>query len=365
MGFSSGDITERFQWTYPIVIAPTDPEHALRHLAARLEIDQRGPDAGQRISPDLTRHDPSTLGPSGGPITLDQTGVETYAVDLHARAERRSTAASSGPDPTTGYVHVTRDGGKNWQNVTPPDLPEFTRISLIEASPHDAGDGLPRRQSLPARRPRAVRLQDDRLRQDVDEDRPRVCRRRLRARHPRRQEAQGPAVPRHRERHLRVVRRWRGAGSRCGSTCRSRQCTASRSRDDDLRHRDARPVVLHHGQHRGPPPDRPRHDQRAGRAVRPAGRDAFGLARRRDRLLPEGGGRQAHDRDRSTRRARSIRTFTGTPAPSRRRTRRRAAGRSGRGRRRPRRAAGARRGEAGDEPVHLGHAVPGARDFPG
>jgi photosystem II stability/assembly factor-like uncharacterized protein len=137
MGYSSGDIAERFQWTYPIVFAPTDP----RTLYATSQHVWKTTDEGQswtRISPDLTRHDPSTMGPSGGPITLDQTGVETYAtVFTLAPSSIDGNVIWAGSDD--GLVHVTRDGGQNWQNVTPGDLPEFTRISLIEASPHDAG----------------------------------------------------------------------------------------------------------------------------------------------------------------------------------------------------------------------------------
>ncbi len=137
MGFSSGDITERFQWTYPIVIAPTNPDVLYvtsQHVWKSINEGQ----SWQRISPDLTRHDPSTLGPSGGPITLDQTGVETYAtIFTIAPSAVDGNVLWAGSDD--GLVHVTRDGGKNWQNVTPPDLPPFTRISLIEASPHSAG----------------------------------------------------------------------------------------------------------------------------------------------------------------------------------------------------------------------------------
>src|SRR6185436_13816766 len=135
-GFSSGDISERFQWTYPIVFSPTDP----KTLYATSQHVWKTTNEGQswtRISPDLTRHDPSTLGPSGGPITLDQTGVETYAVVFTlAPSAVDGRVIWAGSDD--GYVHVTRDGGQNWTKVTPPDLPEFTRVSLIEASPHDA-----------------------------------------------------------------------------------------------------------------------------------------------------------------------------------------------------------------------------------
>jgi photosystem II stability/assembly factor-like uncharacterized protein len=137
MGFSSGDMTERFQWTYPIVIAPTDPG-TLYVTSQHVWKSTNQGQSWQRISPDLTRHDPSTLGPSGGPITLDQTGVETYAtIFTLAPSAVDGNVIWAGSDD--GVVHVTRDGGKNWQNVTPSGLPEFTRISLIEASPHSAG----------------------------------------------------------------------------------------------------------------------------------------------------------------------------------------------------------------------------------
>ena len=137
MGFSAVDITERFQWTFPIVIAPTDS----RTLYSTSQHVWKTTNEGQtweRISPDLTRHDPSTLGPSGGPITLDQTGVETYAVVFTlAPSPVDGRVIWAGSDD--GYVHVTRDGGRSWEKVTPPGLPDFTRISLIEASPHETG----------------------------------------------------------------------------------------------------------------------------------------------------------------------------------------------------------------------------------
>jgi hypothetical protein len=137
MGYSAIDITERFQWTYPIVFSPADP-NILYVGSQHVWCTTNGGQSWQRISPDLTRHDPATLGPSGGPITLDQTGVETYAtVFTIAPARQDVNLIWAGSDD--GYVHVTRDGGKNWDAVTPKDLPDFARISLIEASPHKAG----------------------------------------------------------------------------------------------------------------------------------------------------------------------------------------------------------------------------------
>jgi photosystem II stability/assembly factor-like uncharacterized protein len=136
MGHASGDMSERFQWTFPIVIAPTDPKTIYvtsQHVWKSTNAGQ----SWQQISPDLSRHDPSTMGDSGGPLTLDQTGVETYAV-VFALAPSPVDGSVIWAGSDDGLVHVTRDGGKNWAKITPPDLPEFARISLIEASPHDA-----------------------------------------------------------------------------------------------------------------------------------------------------------------------------------------------------------------------------------
>jgi photosystem II stability/assembly factor-like uncharacterized protein len=137
MGYSAKDITERFQWTYPIVFSPTDP----RVLYVGSQHVWRTTNEGQRwdrISPDLTRHDPVTMGPSGGPITLDQTGVETYAtVFTIAPSPLDGKVIWAGSDD--GLIHVTQDDGKSWENVTPKDLPDFARVSLIEASAHKAG----------------------------------------------------------------------------------------------------------------------------------------------------------------------------------------------------------------------------------
>jgi hypothetical protein len=137
MGHASGDMTERFQWTFPIVIAPTDPA-TLYVTSQHVWKSTNEGQSWQKISPDLSRHDPSTMGDSGGPITLDQTGVETYAV-VFALAPSPVDGKVIWAGSDDGLVHVTRDGGQNWTKVTPPDLPEFARISLIKASPHNPG----------------------------------------------------------------------------------------------------------------------------------------------------------------------------------------------------------------------------------
>ncbi len=137
MGYSSIDIKERFQWTYPIVFSPLDPKvlYATSQHVWRTTNDGQ---SWERISPNLTRSDPKTMQASGGPITKDQTGVETYAV-VFTLAPSRQDVNTIWAGSDDGWVHVTRDGGKNWERVTPPDLPEFARISLIEASPHQNG----------------------------------------------------------------------------------------------------------------------------------------------------------------------------------------------------------------------------------
>ncbi len=137
MGYASADIAERFQWTFPIVLAPTDP----RILYVGSQHVWKSTNEGQsfeRISPDLTRHDPKTMGPSGGPLTKDNTGVETYATVFSiAPSARDGNVIWAGSDD--GYVQVTRNAGTNWKNVTPKALGDFARISLIEASPFRAG----------------------------------------------------------------------------------------------------------------------------------------------------------------------------------------------------------------------------------
>jgi photosystem II stability/assembly factor-like uncharacterized protein len=137
MGHSSNDMRERSQWTFPIVFSPLEPG-TLYAGSQHLWRTRNEGQSWDRISPDLTRADPSTMGPSGGPITLDQTGVETYAT-IFTIAPSRKEAGTIWVGTDDGYVQITRDGGKSWQNVTPPDLPPFARVSLVEASPHQAG----------------------------------------------------------------------------------------------------------------------------------------------------------------------------------------------------------------------------------
>ena len=137
MGHSAEDLKYRFQWTFPIVLSPFDP----KTLYVGSNVLFRSTNEGQTftaISPDLTRHDPATLGASGGPITKDQTSVEYYAT-IFAVAESPLAKGQIWTGSDDGYVQLTRDGGKTWSNVTPKDMLAYTRISIVEPSPHAAG----------------------------------------------------------------------------------------------------------------------------------------------------------------------------------------------------------------------------------
>jgi hypothetical protein len=137
MGYASADIAERFQWTFPIVMAPTDPGIIYVGSQHLWKSTNEG-HSWTKISPDLTRHDPKTMGSSGGPITKDNTGVETYAT-IFSIAPSAKDAAVIWTGSDDGYVQVTRNGGTSWKNVTPKGLGDLARISLIEASPFRAG----------------------------------------------------------------------------------------------------------------------------------------------------------------------------------------------------------------------------------
>ena len=137
MGHSAIDLKYRFQWTYPIVLSPFSPNV----LYATSNYVHRTTNEGQSwevISPDLTRNDPKTLGPSGGVLTRDQTSVEYYGVIFaFAESPKQKGVLWAGSDD--GLVHVSRDNGKTWQNVTPTDMAIYTRVSLIEPSHFAAG----------------------------------------------------------------------------------------------------------------------------------------------------------------------------------------------------------------------------------
>jgi photosystem II stability/assembly factor-like uncharacterized protein len=136
-GEPSSALKERWQWTFPIVFAPLDS----KTLYISSQHVWKTTDDGQswtKISPDLTKADPKTLGLSGGPITGDMNGPEVFGTIFTIAPSRieRGTIWTGSDD---GLVYVTRDEGKHWANITPPEIPNLARVSLIDASPHKAG----------------------------------------------------------------------------------------------------------------------------------------------------------------------------------------------------------------------------------
>ena len=136
-GEPSRDVKERWQWTYPIIFSPVD-SNVLYTSSQRVWKTTSGGQRWEPISGDLTRHVDSTMGHSGGPITGDMNWPEIYAVVFSlAPGKRNVNVIWAGSDD--GLVHVTQDGGKNWTNVTPRDMPQFGRVSQIDASSFDDG----------------------------------------------------------------------------------------------------------------------------------------------------------------------------------------------------------------------------------
>ncbi len=139
--FFSGEpasaLPERWQWTFPIVFSPVDST-AMYTTSQHVWKTTDDGQTWKKISPDLTLADPKTLGMSGGLITMDMNGPEIYGT-VFSLAPSFFDANTIWAGSDDGLVHVTRDGGAHWTNVTPKDMPKYTRIVMIDASRHDPG----------------------------------------------------------------------------------------------------------------------------------------------------------------------------------------------------------------------------------
>ena len=130
----------RFQWSYPILFSPhqTNGVYPLYTAASVLFRSLNEGKSWEAISPDLTRNDKSRQKSSGGAITQDNTSIEYYDT-IFTVSESPVTQGVIWTGSDDGLVHITRDNGKNWANVTPKGLPEWIQINAIDASPFDAG----------------------------------------------------------------------------------------------------------------------------------------------------------------------------------------------------------------------------------
>jgi photosystem II stability/assembly factor-like uncharacterized protein len=129
MGWAAKDLEHRFQWTAPIMVSKLG-DRAIYFGAEKLF---KSTDQGRSwtiISPDLTRNDKSKQLSSGGPLTKDNTSVEIYDTIFSVAQGPVANEIWVGTDD--GLIQVTRDGGANWQNITPPQMPEWATVDMVE-----------------------------------------------------------------------------------------------------------------------------------------------------------------------------------------------------------------------------------------
>jgi photosystem II stability/assembly factor-like uncharacterized protein len=134
-GIAPEDLKYRFAWTFPIVFSPHDATTLYVGGNCVFRTRNEGMD-WQRISPDLSLNERKRQGASGGPITRESAGAEIHATcaSVAESPHRRGEIWASTDD---GLVHVTRDDGKSWKNVTPRAMPELAYVGCVEISPHD------------------------------------------------------------------------------------------------------------------------------------------------------------------------------------------------------------------------------------
>ncbi|MEJ2583520.1 MAG: glycosyl hydrolase, partial [Robiginitalea sp.] len=137
MGYGAEGMKYRFQWNFPILFSRHDP-NKLYTFSNHVHMSTDEGQSWELLSPDLTRNDPDKLVSSGGPITQDNTGVEYYCT-IFAANESPLKEGLLWVGSDDGLIHLTRDGGQNWEDVTPADMPEWSMVNSIEPSAFDEG----------------------------------------------------------------------------------------------------------------------------------------------------------------------------------------------------------------------------------
>jgi photosystem II stability/assembly factor-like uncharacterized protein len=130
MGHGAEGMKYRFQWNFPIFFSKHNPKK-LYAASNHLHLTDDEGQTWQLISPDLTRNEKEKLGPSGGTITKDNTGVEYYAT-IFAVNESPLKEGLIWAGSDDGKIHITQDGGKSWADVTPPSMPKYLMINSVE-----------------------------------------------------------------------------------------------------------------------------------------------------------------------------------------------------------------------------------------
>lgn len=137
LGAGASDMKYRFQWTFPIVFSPHDPK-TLYCTSQFVHKTTNNGHSWDLISPDLTRNDPKTTGSSGGLITADNTGAETFAtIFTFAESPVQKGVMWAGSDD--GLLHISQNAGANWTKLTVSGLPDWALMSIIEPSHYEAG----------------------------------------------------------------------------------------------------------------------------------------------------------------------------------------------------------------------------------
>ncbi len=137
MGYGAEGMKYRFQWNFPIMFSKHDPKK-LYTFSNHVHMSTNEGQSWELLSDDLTRNDPDKLVSSGGPITQDNTSVEYYCT-IFAANESPLTEGLIWVGSDDGLIHVTKNGGQTWENVTPPNMPEWNMINSIEPSAFDEG----------------------------------------------------------------------------------------------------------------------------------------------------------------------------------------------------------------------------------